>query len=681
VGSGPLIRGASASRLARWVAGRRWIALAAIVVVSTALRSWASWEVPTPWIAPDELIYGLTGQSLYRSGHLEILGGPTPYYSVIVPALNGLPLSLGDLTLGYAAVKIIQALVMSLAAVPVYLWGRRLMAPGWALVAALLTVSIPGLAYSGLLMSEVAFYPVVVLAAWATAAAVESPTWRRQLLCVGAVAVAVGTRLQAVVLLAALPCAILLDAAFRRERLRLRPFAPALSAMALLAAIWVASRIGAHDSVLGAYSGASGGATAGRSVRFVAYHVGDVALLTGLLPFCALLVLLWHAGRHGEADPAFAAYLAVTSAVVAWFVVEVGIFASREVGRLAERNLIAVAPLLFLALAAWLDRSALESYRDRVGAAVLAAVAVLALPLGTLVVPGANPDAFTLIPLDHLRRLTSLGVTEAVVGAGVVVLAVLFAAAPRRVLVGLPALLVLLLGAGSVAASREVVHQARSLERQFFGPSRRWVDRAADGRVAYVYDGQGYWNVPWETIFWNRRIDRVYDLPGTAVRGPLPQRQVYVSPDGELIPEGDAAPAPRYAIVPVNFTLYGRRVASARQIGTDRQGLGLWKLDPPLRLSTITSGLRPNGEIDGVGALRVFGCNLGTFVAKLTAKEPQIVRVVLDGNVVRTRRFSAPATWHVRVPIRPTAAGAGRVCEFEVFAGGLLGTARFAFHR
>jgi hypothetical protein len=677
----PLIRGGSASRLARSLAGRRWAALVAIVAVSTALRAWASWGVPTPWIAPDELIYGLTAQSLYRTGHLAILGGPTPYYSAVVPALDGLPLSLGDMVLGYGALKIIQALLMSLAAVPVYLWGRRLMAPGWALAAALLTVSIPGLAYSGLLMSEVAFYPVVVLAAWATAAAVESPTWYRQLLCVGAVAAAVGTRLQAAVLLVVLPTAIVVDAAFRRQRLRLRPFAPVLGAMALLAAIWAASRIGAHQSVLGAYGGASGTATAGRSARFVAYHVGDVALLTGLLPFCAFLALLWRAGRRGEEDRAFSAYLAVTFAVTAWLVVEVGVFASREVGRLAERNLIAVAPLLFLAFGAWLDRDARGRDRVRVGAAVIAAAAVLALPFGTLVVPAAVPDAFTLIPLDHLRRLTSLGLTEAVVAAGVVVLALLFAAAPRRVLVALPALLVLLLGAGSVVASREVLHQARSLERQLLGPSRRWVDGAADGRVAYVYDGQGYWNVPWETIFWNRRIDRVYDLPGTEVLGPLPQRQVDVSPDGRLTPEGDAPPAPRYAIVPVNFTLFGERVASARQVGTDRQGLGLWELDLPLRLSTITSGLLPNGDVDRVGALRVFGCNVGAFVATLTAKEPQIVRVMLDGNVVRKRRFSAPASWHVRVPIRPTAAGSGRVCQLEVLAGGFLRSTRFVFDR
>ena len=47
--------------------------------------------MPTPWIAPDEMIYGLLGQGLYRTGHLAILGGPTPYYSAVVPLVAGAP--------------------------------------------------------------------------------------------------------------------------------------------------------------------------------------------------------------------------------------------------------------------------------------------------------------------------------------------------------------------------------------------------------------------------------------------------------------------------------------------------------------------------------------------------------------------------------------------------------------
>ena len=80
--------------------------------------------MPTPWIAPDEMIYGLLGQSLYRTGHLAILGGPTPYYSAVVPLLAGVPLSVSDLAGGYSVLKVVQALVISLAAVPVYFWAR-----------------------------------------------------------------------------------------------------------------------------------------------------------------------------------------------------------------------------------------------------------------------------------------------------------------------------------------------------------------------------------------------------------------------------------------------------------------------------------------------------------------------------------------------------------------------------
>ena len=193
-----------------------WVTLGSLVLLSTVLRTWASRGVPTPWIAPDEQIYGLLGQGLYRDGSLTILGGPTPYYSAVVPAVVGLPLSIGDLALGHSLLKALQALVMSLAAVPVFLWGRSFMAPRWALVAAALTLALPGLAYSGLVMTEAVFYPVFVLAAWATAAALASPTTTRQALLVAALCLAVATRLQAIVLLAVIVTAFVLDA--RRSR-------------------------------------------------------------------------------------------------------------------------------------------------------------------------------------------------------------------------------------------------------------------------------------------------------------------------------------------------------------------------------------------------------------------------------------------------------------------------------
>src|SRR5919106_1386038 len=103
-----------------------WLALAGLVLLSTALRVWAGSRIPTPWIMGDEAIYAELGRSLYAAGDLEVLGHPTPFYSLVYPALVGPLLSLDDVERGYALLKIAQAHVMSLAALPVFLWARAI---------------------------------------------------------------------------------------------------------------------------------------------------------------------------------------------------------------------------------------------------------------------------------------------------------------------------------------------------------------------------------------------------------------------------------------------------------------------------------------------------------------------------------------------------------------------------
>ena len=80
---------------------KEWGALAALVLFSAGLRAWAAVDVPAPWIAPDEMVYGLLGRGLYEHGSLDILGGPTPFYSFLTPLFVGLPLSVLDLGSGY----------------------------------------------------------------------------------------------------------------------------------------------------------------------------------------------------------------------------------------------------------------------------------------------------------------------------------------------------------------------------------------------------------------------------------------------------------------------------------------------------------------------------------------------------------------------------------------------------
>ena len=86
-------------------------------------------------------------------------------------------------------------------------------------------------------------------------------------------------------------------------------------------------------------------------------HFAELPLSVGVLPACALLVLLGLAFRRGGTrNEAERAFLAVTTAAVAWIVVEVAVFASRFSLRIEERYMFFLAPLLFLAFVLWLDR-------------------------------------------------------------------------------------------------------------------------------------------------------------------------------------------------------------------------------------------------------------------------------------------------------------------------------------
>jgi hypothetical protein len=662
--------------------GPEWGALAALVLVSTALRAWAALEVPVPWIAPDEMVYGLLGRGLYEHGSLDVLGGPTSFYSLLTPALAGFPLSAFGLATGYDVLHGLQAFVMSLAAVPVYLWGRSLVSRRSALVAATLTLAAPGLVYSGLVMTEVLFYPLLVLAAWASAEAIARPTLRTHGLLVLAVAAAAATRLQAIVLLPAFVTAAGIDASLARSWRNLRRLAPAGAGLAALALAWVGWRLASGSGTLGGYGVvASTSYSVWDAARFVLYHLASVLILCGLFPACAVALLLVRGARLGEADARCRAYLAVAASLTAWFVVEVGVFASRYSDRIVERNLIGLAPVLFLGLVLWLERGRPGSYVERSAIAVAAAAVLLVLPVKRYVTVFGTHDAMTLIPLYKLLLASSPGTLVAVYSGVAGAAAVGFALLPRGALRAVPAMLLVALVAASVVSSRFVAEQARAQQQSFLGADPQWINHHADGSVAYLSNGEPDWNGVWETLFWNDRVDRVYDLAGQ-VPGPLPQAPADVQSDGTVfLPPSGKRPGP-YAVVSTRFDLVGSRVAQVMQPGLSQAGLALWRVDPPLRVSTRVSGLQGGGDIYGTteGRLIAYGCKRGTFLITLLIKDVETIDLRVNGKLVRRLNYPPPArytVWRGRLPVT----GAGGTCTLEVAPTGLLGTTVFAFER
>src|SRR5581483_5097003 len=568
-----------------------WALIAMLVLVSAALRFWAATGVPTPWITPDEETYALLGRSLYSSGSFEILGQKTHFYSLISPGLAGLPLRLHDLGAGYTLLKGIQALVMSLAAVPVYAWARllasRAAAPrAWpALGAAALTLAIPGLAYSGLVMTEVAFYPLAALAAWGMARVLARPTLANQALAVAASVLAAATRLQAVVLVAVFVTAVVLVAVFeRRPRVVLR-YWPALVGFAVASAGWAAWRLSSNEpasGVLGAYR-AAGEVSYGFSdaVLYTRWHLADLVLFTGVVPVCAALVLLVEAFLGRERNAEVRAYLAVAAALCAGFVVEVAIFASRHVGHLAERDLLALAPVCFVGLAVWLERGAPRPLVATIGSAALALVLVLSLPLGKLVTLAAIPDSFTIIPLYRLR-VHWPGVDVQLLVDLLAALAVLaFAVVPRRFRLALPLVLIVAFAGISVSASRVVAAQATLSGKPVATDSNRWIDAAGGGPVTYLYSDDGPFVSVWQSLFWNRSVDRVYSLLEARVTGltDVQAPSVGPEPDGRLVLSDGSPARAGYVVASSALGFFGSQVAYRFA-----PSLVLWKVEQPLRL-------------------------------------------------------------------------------------------------
>jgi hypothetical protein len=655
-----------------------WAALGALVLLSTAFRAWAAVEVPVPWIAPDEMVYGLLGRSLWLHGSLSILGGPTPYYSLLTPLLAGFPLAAFGLRTGYDLLQGLQAFVMSLAAVPVYLWARTLVPRRSALTAAALTLATPVLAYSGLVMTEVLFYPLLVTAAWAGAAAIARPTRHNQLLLLLAFVAVCATRIQAIVLVPALVTAALLDAWLARSWGRLRRQVPAAVGICVLLAGWAVWRLATGGGALGGYDVvASTSYSVGAATRFVLYHGASLLILCGLFPLAAVGVKLVEALRRGEQDESVRAYLAVAASLSVWVVVEVGVFASRYSDRIVERNLIGLAPVLFIGLVLWLARGPEGGWVVRGAVAAAALAVLLLLPVRTYVNVYGMHDALTLIPMFKLSTLTSLSTMAWVYRAVAVAAAVVFAFVPRRGLQWVPFALIVALVAASVVSSRFVVDEAQAQQRAFLANDPSWADHAGGTRIAYLYDGEPSWPGVWETVFFNTKIDRVYNLNVATVPGPLPQDEVTVRPDGMVVgPPPDQAPA-RYAVVSNWIRLHGDRRGEVIQQGLNQTGLVLWKLEQPLRLYSWISGLEPNGDISGEARLVAYNCKSGTFSVTLLIKQAEAVDISIDGKPVRHLEFPGPTTWHGDLPVPERAGG---TCTLSVKPTGLAGATVFEFH-
>ncbi|HZT92651.1 MAG TPA: glycosyltransferase family 39 protein [Gaiellaceae bacterium] len=637
------------------------VALPALVGISTLLHWLEARRVHGLWIVPDEAIYGLRAVAVWRHGPLALLHGAGAGYGVLYPVVAGVPLAVGSTVQGYASLKLLQALVVSLAAVPVYAYGRRVVPRPYALAAAALTLASPLLLYSGLVMTEVLFYPLAALTLTAVARAVATGSARDQALALALVAASILTRAQAVAFLPVFALAAALDALLAREAARLLRFRLVLTLLAAALAVVVAlpRLVGGYAVTLrGSYPLVAG-------LRLTYDHLALVALATGAAPLAALVSLTVDAARGHERDPLVRSLLSVTIAALTVLVTQVGFFAARYSPHLLGRDLSPLPPLLFLTAACWAARGTKRLTQTTLAAFAVLAV-ILAAPWDRLVAPEAFADTLDLVVFAHLH-------TSPVTIAMSFALAVLtaFVAAARRSPLAPFALVFAALVASTAVAAGDVAGAAAAATSAQVGPQPNWIDRAARGGVAYVYGGEQLWSEPWLERFWNRKVTSVVALEPSSVPGPLAQTHVVVGPRG-LLPIRQP-----YAVAPDRMTLVGERVAHLPLTNTDVTGLTLWRLAPPARLAAITAGVQPNGDMHGTATISVYGCRRGELQLTVLPKETRTLVVELDGRVVLRRSIAGLPSWTGGVAVPPSRRP--RICTFGIVPHGLLGSTRIAF--
>jgi hypothetical protein len=582
-----------ADRLARVPA---WAWLVGIVAVSAVVRYVLGRGTPAPWIMVDELIYSELAKSLADSGRFLVRGEATAAYGIVYPTLIAPAWALFEsVPQAYAAAKAINALVMSLAAIPAYFLARRVLAEPLALAAAALTVAAPSMVYTATIMTENAFYPLFLAAALAMVLWLERPTALRTGIVLAASLVAYLTRQQAVALLPALVTAPLLvagRAAFRRYVVLYGLAAAGVAGVLVVQVARGRSPLG----IFGAYE------VAGRAdysvteiAKWFVYHVGELSLSVGVIPFAALILLALMPRRLTERDRA---YVAAALSLSFWLVLEVAVFASEQTFRIEERNMFYVQPLFFIALLVWIERG-LERPQPATAIAALAAVGLtLAVPYDDFIGLNAVSDTAALLPLgwlvEHGLALSNMWL---VVLAGVVVAGLAFLFVPKRYALVLPGLVLVYFAVSQHPIVAE--HRFRSAQHLFGGITveyRDWVDRyvGPNGDVAFLWEGTSDKFTVWENEVFNRSVGSIYTT-GPAVPGGLAQTPVIIDRRTGYVRRPDGARVrASYVLTDASGQLSGDVVG---EDGIKR--LRLYRVDGPLRQVASVQGLYPQDTWSG----------------------------------------------------------------------------------
>jgi hypothetical protein len=336
----------------------------------------------------------------------------------------------------------------------------------------------------------------------------------------------------------------------------------------------------------------------GDVLRWFVYHIAELDLYLGIVPFAALLLL---AATARSLDRPARVFVVATVSLSAWLALEVAAFASSISFRIEERNLFYVAPLFLIALLVWIERGLPRPGRATAVCAAIAAALPGVIPYERLIDTPAESDTLALLPFWWLQEhLITIAEVVLVAVAAAIVLACAFLLVPRRWAYLLPAVVV----AWFLFATERIEDFDHGFPKASIGARyqgikvlhRDWIDRAVgrNADVAFVWantDKNAQFRL-WENEFFNRSVGTVYDLDGPSP-GSLPETRLTQQADGTFLADGDPVAA-QYVLADHRVHLAGRVVAADTGTGTV-----LRRPDGPLRIAYRIDGLYPDDTWSG----------------------------------------------------------------------------------
>ena len=342
-----------------------WVVLAwGLSAITTRSRDWFDMT--------DELRYERLAISIARTHSLvpRTHGVDIHSFSQLYPLLIAPGFAHGYVPHDLHVAHLLNGWIMSSACIPAFLLARRVTGRCWqAYVVALLSVCMPWILYSTMLMTEVAAYPAFLWAVLALQRATTAPSARRDVVALAAVALAYFARAELIVLLIVPPIAILAyeigrartDGPARlgdvlRRSVRLHRVVVGAYGVVVVAAVALAlaGRLASVVGVYGIYAVSSSLLPASLFGSF-AEHAAIFSLGLAILPFLVgtawLGSNLFRPARSRETH----AFACIGSTVVAAVLLQSTEFDVRWTGYVHDRFLLYLAPLVVLGVLCALD--------------------------------------------------------------------------------------------------------------------------------------------------------------------------------------------------------------------------------------------------------------------------------------------------------------------------------------